>query len=185
MDFLLAQGITETIEIQTKPEEPTGGGATEEIEVQTNDENIKRFLESINGEKQEEHSPPPNVIKIPSHGGPPTFGPPIVAPIRGLPMGTIIETITVPASVPTPTPPKSTTPPAPQRKMTIQGVTEEFKQEPSGQITIKREICDGEVNLGPFKSCLKEFTGVPAVGWVAAAAGLIVLWKWLDYRFKK
>ena len=54
-----------------------------------------------------------------------------------------------------------------------------------GNTTTTTTICDGEIHLGPFKGCLKEFTSVSAVGWVAAAAGLIVLWKWLDYKFKK
>jgi hypothetical protein len=61
----------------------------------------------------------------------------------------------------------------------------EMRIDENGNKTFSHKICDGEVNIGPFKSCLKEFTGVSAIGWVAVAAGLIVLWKWLDYRFRK
>jgi hypothetical protein len=176
MDFLLAQGITETIEVQKKSEDPTGGGVKEEITIPV-------------------PSNPPIIRELDSYSRP-------LMPVPRLPMGTITETITIPA----PRLPLGTTPiipearinpvrkvsaPATQKKELSYeekygaGSTEEIKQEPNGQITIKREICDGEVHLGPFKSCLKEFTGVPAVGWIAAAAGLIVLWKWLDYRFRK
>lgn len=141
------------VEIEVQ-EEPTGGGIKEEIILPT----------------------------PPVRGLPETFGPPRLPslPAPKLPMGTITETITIPAAVPTYNNKQST-----PKKMFPQGEIEQIKTEPNGTITIKREICDGEVHLGPFKSCLKEFTGVPAVGWIAAAAGLIVLWKWLDYRFKK
>ena len=172
MDFLLAQSITETVEVQSNPvttEPPT---------------------------KKEELPVPSSPAPI-GGGGFDTYSAPLM-PVPRIPMGTIIETITMPA----PRLPLGTTPVipaaqvAPTKKTSAPiienyeekygaGSTEEIKQEPSGQITIKREICDGEVHIGPFKSCLKEFTGVPAVGWIAAAAGLIVLWKWLDYRFKK
>jgi len=176
MDFLLAQSITETTEVQTKPEDPTGGGVKEEITIPV-------------------PSSPPIIHGLDSYSGP-------LMPVPRLPLGTMTETITIPAT----RLPLGTTPIIPEarinpvRKVSAQttqkkelsyeekygaGSTEEIKQEPNGQITIKREICDGEVHIGPFKSCLKEFTGVPAVGWIAAAAGLIVLWKWLDYRFRK
>ena len=117
------------------------------------------------------------IIPLPSPV--PSFSAPLM-PIPRLPMGTITETITIPATV---TPPYK-----PTKKKEIKKPIEEIieiKKEPNGEIKITREICDGEVHIGPFKSCLKEFTGVSAVGWIAAAAGLIVLWKWLDYRFKK
>lgn len=178
MEFLISQGITETIEIK-KPEDPIGGGIKEEIIVPIETQ------EPIKGLSEE--------IKIPM-----LDAEPIMLPIPKLPMGTITETITMP----TPKLPLGTIPNIPEAKVTQvsntktkplinyeekygAGSTEEIKQETNGQITIKREICDGEVHLGPFKSCLKEFTGVPAVGWIAAAAGLIVLWKWLDYKFRK
>lgn len=183
MELLLAQSITETIEVQAAPEE---------------DESAKKLLEILRGDKQEENLPKSEVIQIPSHDSPQTFGPPLMAPIRGLPMGTIIETISVPASVPTATiesahrkteikteipyiPKKETT----QKKVMPQGESHELKTNSNGNIIIRREICDGEINIGPVKSCLKEFTGVTAVGWLAAAAGLIVLWKFLDHKFKK
>lgn len=63
--------------------------------------------------------------------------------------------------------------------------TIERTKDANGNETIKETICDGEISIGPFKSCLKEFEGVSAIGWVAVAAGLIVLWKWLDYKFRK
>ena len=69
--------------------------------------------------------------------------------------------------------------------MMTQGKVQELKTDSNGNVVLRTEICDGEVHFGEFKSCLKEFTGVSAIGWIAAAAGLIVLWKWLDYRFKK
>lgn len=177
MDFLLAQGITETIEVQTNP-------TTKEVPKKETQQ------PELTGEDLID-----KVIRVPNS----TFGPPIIAPIRPLPMGTIIETITMPA----PKLPLATTPVVPSAKVIPvkktsappvlesyeekygAGSLEEIKQGPDGTMTIKREICDGEVHLGPFKSCLKEFTGVPAVGWIAAAAGLIVLWKWLDYKFRK
>ena len=168
MDFLLAQGITETIEVQTKPEEPTGGGVKEEITIPV----------PYN---------PPIIHGLDSYSGP-------LIPVPRVPMGTITETITITApKLPlgtTPVIPETRVSPVKKKELSYEekygaGSLEEIKQEPNGQITIKREICDGEVHLGPFKSCLKEFTGIPAVGWVAAAAGLIVLWKWLDYKFKK
>jgi hypothetical protein len=183
MEILLAQGTTETVEIQqlppTKTEDPVGGGVREEITLPQTSPNLHEL----------------DIIPI----------------IPNLPMGTTIETITMPAPriplgtipsipearvAPTSTP-TSTSTEKPKAERISQhtelsyeekygaGSTEEVKQEPNGTVTIKREICDGEVHLGPFKSCLKEFSGVSAVGWLAAAAGLIVLWKWLDYRFKK
>jgi hypothetical protein len=178
MDFLLAEGITETNTIEEKKE--------------------------VHEEKPQQTELPEEelidkVISIPiPNPSPSSFGPPIMAPIRGLPMGTIIETITVPASVPTATiesshrktqikteipyiPKKETK----QKNVMTQGESHEFKTDSNGNIVIRREICDGEINIGPFKSCLKEFTGVTAIGWLAAAAGLIVLWKWLDHKFKK
>jgi len=116
-------------------------------------------------------------ITIPLPSPVPSFGPPILS-VPKLPMGTITETITIPATLaPVYTPKKS--------KISQPKETVKIKEEPSGEIKITREICDGEVHLGPFKSCLKEFTGITAVGWIAAAAGLIVLWKWLDWKFKK
>lgn len=185
MELLLAQSITETVEV--KPQ-------TETIKVEEKKEIQKPEL---SGEDL--------IDKVISSPMPPsTFGPPLMAPIRGLPMGTVIETITVPTpklplgTIPTipetkstpVTKTKTTTPVTQKKELSYEekygaGSLEEIKQEPTGQITYKREICDGEVHLGPFKSCLKEFTGVPAVGWIAAAAGLIVLWKWLDYKFRK
>ena len=123
-------------------------------------------------------------ITIPYSNSVPTFGLPLLPPVPKLPMGTITETITIPATT-SPIAYPTYTPQRKQNKKPVERVVEVTKKEPSGEIKITREICDGEVHLGPFKSCLKEFTGVSAIGWIAAAAGLIVLWKWLDYRFKK
>ncbi|NDB57041.1 hypothetical protein EB001_01120 [bacterium] len=61
----------------------------------------------------------------------------------------------------------------------------EITKDSKGNTTTKTTICDGEVHLGPFKSCLKEFSGISAIGWVSVAIGLIVLWKWLECKFKK
>lgn len=172
MEFLLAQGITETVEVKVEPqveqvepqkntEDPVGGGVKEEITVPIPTPPVEGLDDSL-------------IDKILMDSVP------LMRPIPRLPMGTITETITIPATVPTYNNKQSTT-----KKMFPQGEVKQIKTEPNGTITIKREICDGEVHLGPFKSCLKEFTGVPAVGWIAAAAGLIVLWKWLDYKFRK
>ena len=138
--------------------EPVGGGVKEEITVP-----IKTDPDGMDS-----YSLPSPV---------PSFSPPIL-PVPKLPMGTITETITIPATLAPVYKPKKATVDKPKQ-------TVDIKETPSGEIKITREICDGEVHLGPFKSCLKEFTGVTAIGWIAAAAGLIVLWKWLDYKFKK
>lgn len=174
MEFLLAQGITETIEIKEESkEDPIGGGASETITIPIPQEPTQQ--DPVRGLPE---------VNVPMVDGL------INLPVPKVPMGTIIETITLPA-VQSPKfstinqPVISTTKPQKNKIMFSQGESHEVKTESNGSITIKREICDGEVHLGPFKSCLKEFTGVPAVGWIAAAAGLIVLWKWLDYRFKK
>ena len=182
MDFLLAQGITETVEV--KPNPITENSTTIETPVK------KEELPTTS---------PPAPIGGSSFGG---FVAPML-PVPKLPMGTMTETITITSpklplgTIPTipetrvaPVKRTSTIPVTQKKELSYEekygaGSLEEIKQEPNGQITIRREICDGEVHLGPFKSCLKEFTGIPAVGWIAAAAGLIVLWKWLDYKFRK
>jgi len=48
-----------------------------------------------------------------------------------------------------------------------------------------RTVCDGEINLGPFKGCMNEFSGFTGFAWVAAIAGLMFFWKWLGWYFKK
>ncbi len=148
--------MEEEVKVEVQ-EEPTGGGVKEEITIPL-------------------PTPPVNGLSdVPNWGGLDMTP----MPVPNLPMGTITETITIPATLATPQKP---------RKVEVNNPIKEpveIKKEPSGEIKITREICDGEVHLGPFKSCLKEFTGVTAVGWIAAAAGLIVLWKWLDWRFKK
>lgn len=169
MDFLLAQTITETVEVQTKPEEPTGGSVKEEITIPA-------------------PSSAPLIRELDTYSRP-------LMPVPRLPMGTMTESITIPA----PRLPLGTIPNIPEAKVstpTSNTETEfspgkiiseivETKKNPDGSITYIKTICDGEVKIGPFQSCLKEFTGVPAVGWIAAATGLIVLWKWLDYKFRK
>lgn len=148
--------MEEEIKVEVQ-EEPTGGGVKEEITIPL---------------------PTPPVHGLPDV---PNWGALDMAPIPvpNLPMGTITETITIPATLAPPQKPKKREVNNPIKE------TVEIKKEPSGEIKITREICDGEVHLGPFKSCLKEFTGVTAIGWISAAAGLIVLWKWLDYKFRK
>ena len=47
-----------------------------------------------------------------------------------------------------------------------------------------RTVCDGEINLGPFKGCMNEFSGFTGFAWVAAIAGLMFFWKWLGWYFK-
>lgn len=135
-------------------EEPTGGGVKEEVIVPLPTPPVKG-LPNVNSWGSLDMAP---------------------MPVPNLPMGTITETITIPATL---------APTYKPRKKEVEKQTVEIKKEPSGEIKITREICDGEVHLGPFKSCLKEFTGITAIGWITAAAGLIVLWKWLDWRFKK
>lgn len=184
MELLLAQGITETIEIQQNP--------TATIETKT-EEPVKSEEESpVGGGIKEEitlpppSSPPPSLAPFNSWGNfstpsLPSIPQPVLPPLSPpkLPFGTITEKFIYP-SIPATIPPQPTT-----KKMNSFGLKEEVHQQPSGQITYIREICDGEVHIGNFKSCLKEFTGVSAVGWIAAAAGLIFLWKWLEWRFKK
>ena len=140
-------------------------------------------------QNQETHQEPQREIQ--TWGSGPSLVPslPTLSPPK-LPMGTIIEKVTLPATVPA----TIHTPKAiyqieitkDKKNQVAKPESEDIKieQNNDGSIKVERTICDGEVKLGPFQSCLKEFTGVTAFGWVTAVAGLIVLWKWLDWKFK-
>lgn len=137
---------------------------------------VKEETKQTNTEEISPKDPTDGLIMERINGSIPSFGVPVLPTIKPqvLPMGTVTQKITIPASIlpdfisKNPSNPKQT-----------------IKINPDQTASIEQTICDGEVVIGPVKSCLKEFTGIPAVGWVFAAAGLIVLWKWLDWKFKK
>jgi len=58
------------------------------------------------------------------------------------------------------------------------GYSVQYIFDQNGNITFRKDVCDGEISIGSFKTCLKEFNATSAIGLVIVIVGVILVKIW-------
>ena len=53
-----------------------------------------------------------------------------------------------------------------------------YKTDSKGNTTIQQTVCDGEISIGPFKTCLKEFNTASAIGLILTVVVIVIIQNW-------